>query len=453
MRPGFYLLGLLLVLASFGKASAAAPATCPDGRPVPVVTPGPPVAPVSLRDVQTIRIQSSVGFKAYDDVFERRDGVWVRRNDGYRVSSADLAALLKALSRTPATQFDFSRARLDRPHMLAALNKAEENLYEARSLPAARTAFETYFFDLPMFERWIDKSWFDPCSLVVITDYYPHLDVTISAGNRRIKITSGSQRAFMLPLWISDGRGMRPTFDPGLAAEIAKVMRPGAAVKSILWNDDTPINWADAIAQSNAVKDAIAKTGTTQAQAMHVAHSMGLALDYRLSADGTSWTGAVWLPQMPRVRYPLQGWRPSNAAFAVSLERPRDALQALLKARWFISAMRQTPSATAELSDAESWKQGFVQQLYVADRLGVADCLAADPLPGTVVNVQRGSDDGSRWFVLANGDMLLRDFTQGKTVFHFGQKWYERLPVLSSGYDGSVTAALVRSDGSLVQSC
>jgi hypothetical protein len=440
---GFVAAMLFVVCGGRGAAASPAPAFCSDGKPAPVVTPGPPLAPISLDSVRQIQVRTSLDGVRYDATVTHQDGGF--RGGG--ASEEDVDNFLEALQRAPALQFDISHAGLDRAYMLSRLDESEGNLQQARSLPAVRAAFEASYFDLAAFYRSLSGRWFNPCSVITISDYQPALSVAIVAGDRHIEISSRSQAPFMLPLWISDERGERPTFDAALAIAIGRLMPRWVGLRNILLDENAASTWGSTIAESASVRDAIARTAVTDRRAQVIAASLGLSIDYDISADGAHWKGDVWMPRWPRVHYAVDTtMRSSESAFTIALSRPQAALRAVRRSHWLAQALEAAPDAVVELADGSAWRSSVVRDLYRLDRVAVADRLGADTLPPTVVTVRRGTGDWSRWFLLENGDMILYDFNPGATAFHFGRAWYERAPVVESG-GSRISGVIVSADG------
>jgi hypothetical protein len=444
---GFVWLALFVVCGWRGAVASPAQAVCSDGRPAPVVTPGPPLAPISIDSVREIQIRTNFDGLRYDATITHQDGAF----SGAAATGEDVASLLKVLQRSPTMQFDISHAGLDRAYMLSRLDEAEGNLHEARSLPAARAAFEASYFDLAAFYRSLGGREFDPCSVITISDYQPELSVVIVTADRHIKIWSRSQKAFLLPLWISDERGERPTFDAALAVAIGRLMPRWVAFRKILLDENAASTWGSTIAGSESVRDAIARAAVSDRRAQVIAASLGLSIDYGISADGAYWKGNVWSPQWPRFRYVVDTTiRSSEAAFTISLSGPQAALQAVRRSRWLASALAESPDAVVELSDGSAWAVGVVRDLYRLDLVTAGDRLAANVLPATVVTVRRGTGDWSRWFLLDDGDMMLYDFNPGTTAFHFGRAWYEREPLVESG-GSRISGVIVSADGAIAR--
>ena len=285
----------------------------------------------------------------------------------------------------------------------------------------------------------------------MITDYYPHLSVTVTSNGRSIHITSGSQRGFMLPLWITDERGERPTYNPGLARAIAVLLPSDAPLHDVLLEKNAALSWGFSIRRAPAVAQAIAHTGTTAAQARGIARKMGLGIEYDVSGDGTSWSGSVWLRGAPWVRYVLDAQRASNQAFAASLIGPKMALQALAKAHWLIAALRTSRIATATASDASSIKQSALGELYRAGRFAAGGRLAGDSLPLTEVEVGDGMGGERWWFVLDTGDMLLDEFDPTTTSFPFGKRWYDRVAGARLEDPNVLSGVIVSPKGALLK--
>jgi hypothetical protein len=255
----------------------------------------------------------------------------------------------------------------------------------------------------------------------------------------------------MLPLWISDESGERPTFDVALAMAIGRLMPPWVALRRVLLDENAASNWGSTIAGSASVRDAIVRSGVTDQRAQAIAAAMGLSIDYGNTTDAAHWKGDVWLPRWPRIRYAVDAtMRSSEAAFSISLSRPQAALQAVRRSHWLDSALEETPDAVVELTDGSAWGSNVVRDLYRLDRVTAADRLAANTLPATVVTVRRGTDDWSRWFLLEDGDMILYDFNPGKAAFHFGRAWYERAPLVDSGRS-RISGVIVSADGTIAR--
>lgn len=445
---------LAFVLFATQAGSAAAVRTCPDGEPVSIMPPGAAVAQVPANDAVRITIHTQAGglggVRKYDGLIAWKEGDGFVRTDGRLIPFWAVRNVLHELSMPMAAQFDFSQAGFDRAYLRFHLDAAEAYLQQARSLSAVRAAFEKEYFDAGDFEKWV-ASEFDPCDYAVITDYYPHLSVTITAGSRNVRITSGSQRGFMLPLWITDERGTRPTFNPGLARAIASLLPADAPLHDALTEKYEAENWGEAITRTPAVIQAIGETGTTREQARRIAHSMGLGIEYDVSADAASWSGSVWLRAVPWVRYTLSARRSSIQAFAASLMGPKMALQSLARAHWLIDALRRSRIATATASDASSSKNSNVNELYRAGLLAAGGRLAGDSLPATEVEIADGTGGESWWFVLDDGDMLLDEFEPETTSFPFGKLWYDRVAGVHLEDRNVLSGAVVSPAGTLLQ--
>lgn len=61
------------------------------------------------------------------------------------------------------TEFDFSRSGLDRNNLVSHLDAAEAYLQQARSLSAARDAFESEYFNTADFAAWWDRNSIHVC--------------------------------------------------------------------------------------------------------------------------------------------------------------------------------------------------------------------------------------------------------------------------------------------------
>lgn len=217
------------------------------------VAPSPTPLPVSVDNVTSVEVTIVVGALGPGSSFERT----FQKN---QLDRSTLEGLLDAVALPPTDRFDFSGTGIT-PDTLArsAEPLAASYLGRHRANLDAWGAFRDAFMDLDNLRATCTRGMQTDFTT---TDYYPSLVVTVRAGAREIRVSSRSQRVYMLPLDVTDEQSSYTTWEPALSIAIAQLLPAKAPLRDVLLGTSVLQNWARAISIRRDVTLAIAGSDT-----------------------------------------------------------------------------------------------------------------------------------------------------------------------------------------------
>ena len=86
-----------------------------------------------------------------------------------------------------------------------------------------------------------------------VSDYYPHLTLTLNGRRQTVVIEGQSQRQFFVPLVVTENGNEKVTADPALSWAIAGLLPEKAPLRSTMFGVDVLITWAALAANSHDV--------------------------------------------------------------------------------------------------------------------------------------------------------------------------------------------------------
>ena len=376
------------------------------------------------------------------------DGSFVRDN-GTPVAPAQVQALLDALARPPVTSFDFSRTGIDRAWLQAQRAAAETALGPATSLPAVRAAFDAMYTDPAQMQRWMESPAYKKSNEITLgMPTMRNSRITVVAGSRTIEIAeSGQIGPYLVPFDIREGSAETYTYDPSIAKAVGMLLPPGATNRPQLLAVDLPSRWAGEVADSAAVSSAIARDAASPAEMQSIASSLGLTLYATISGDQASWQGFVARASQPRMHYVFKEKRSSASALRSELLDARATIDRVARIPWLAAGLKREPQDVRIGRDPQL-VAGAAQAFRSLRQPQAADATARSGPSTPFVTVSPGGDY-SRWLLLANGDMVLLDFS-GHAAFPFGRQWFLNLPqVVGPNPDEYLAGVIVHPNASL----
>lgn len=206
-----------------------------------------PLARIDPAQVDAITIDISVdGLGAadrYHVTLTRKDATSFASDDGKTViAQADILPLVQALA-LPATQrFDFSRTWITPAVLRQNLDAIERHfLGPNRTNVKMEKAYRAIFLDWNALRNRCEHAMRQE---MYVSDYYPSVDVTLTAGAQEVRIQTDSQREFVLPMSVSVGSTVQETWDPALAWGLYQMLPAKAPLRDVFAGGDVIASWA-----------------------------------------------------------------------------------------------------------------------------------------------------------------------------------------------------------------
>jgi hypothetical protein len=380
------------------------------------------MAPISVADVRSISIRADIARKGFRATIDRKDG-------------------------------RFERSGFDRQSLAAHLDVAEAWLYEARSLPSARAAFESLYFDRTALNQWFQDGWLRPMEHIT-QHFVDSIDVRIQTSTGTVEISSSSQNRFFLPLYIADAAGRHDDWDPALPASIAAFLPSG--MRAFVTEERAFSQWGYDVANDRAVKEVIARDGITENAANAAASERGLAISYQnddraLPADQQSlWHGWIDAPAFSQIRYEFQITRSTPLSFEAFLDGVRRTLDRLHANEWLASALAHNAGLRAVIKIGQWTPVSWAWTLRRCKLEDAALVLQRDDRAALMFEVDE-PDARSHWALLRDGDLMLVAF-EGKPAFPYGPGWYANVrQVHDSHYQLEASGVIVEPDGTVTE--
>lgn len=385
----------------------------------------PPTPTPSASDVQTITIDTSIGVlgtppKPYHGVITRQGDRFVR-NDGTAIPNSAISTLL-ALTRPPYRMNVLARdAGLTADVLKQNLPAAESYLGSAVNTPSVRAVFDNTFLDPAKLQAWIDMRY---SQHVVVTDFYPKINLAIETDLGAIHLASTSQAPMMLPFAINSDY----SYDARLPQAIAALMPEKATNRKLLLPGNILSWWLLDLGTNKALRAAEDQVGRPEADA--AAKVAGLTwVWYRTQGDARYWEGHVAPIAQPRihVQVPFK-FAPDQDKGAVLAEAARRA--ALLESvPWIAKALADQADGTIEITPSAyiSWwvPKEFTDAGH-AETGAYAKAHADEFLGVWMHSAQQGM--WSEWLLLPDRRMVLESYSPGMRGFPFGDKEYAMFP-------------------------
>ena len=385
-----------------------------------------PLSPISISDVQSITIDTSIGVlgtppKPYHGVITRHGDTFVR-DDGAVVANDAIANLLKLMQPPYATRVLAVDAGLTEDVLKSNLPAAESYIGNAISTPGVRAAFDGAFLDEGKLQAWIDIRY---SSRVVISDFYPRIRVAIETSDGSIDLGSSSQAPMMLPFTV----GSDSSYDPRLPEAIAALM-PEKATDRALLLPVTILNWwLMSISSGNDLRAVENQAGRPEADA--AAKAAGLRwVWYRLpGGDPRYWEGQVAPLAQPRINVQVPFIFAANLDKATVLAEARRRADLLESVPWIQAALANQADGTIEIlpSGYISW---WVPKEF-ADAGHAATGSYLKDHASEVIGIWMHSAQAhmwSAWLLLPDRRMVLESYSPGMRGFPFGDKEYSTFP-------------------------
>ena len=375
------------------------------------------------------------------------------RTDGTRVSADAVTAFVEALSQPPTATFDFGGMAIDAGTLRAEEpDMAEYALGDARFIPSAAKVFSNSFLDTKALDDWYARSWLLP--KVTISDYYPQLQIDVTEPTGVIRISSGSQQPYCVPLEIERNGSLVHTWELSLSRAIAGLLPTEAVLRSELNGDSIVSKWADDLARGPGVTDAVERDGV----ACDAAQKLALSLDMLVAqcrVDRGFWNGFVSLRGTPGIRYRIYDERQTYPdRFLALLREKRIVLLTVGDSVVLTAILGRVHGYTIDVQSGARQDSGYSGLMNRNGYVHTAKRLRAELGSSTLARFV-GVKDGNAvatWFLFPNGDTLLAQADAGFVSSAFPPNLARRIPVFPKsdyGYGEGFTAVLFRPDGSV----